>query len=214
MAEKTIIFDLDHTLFDTNTFRRDLFNLLLKNSGILQKTLLASYDNYTKTGRNYSLGGHMAFLRDHYGNTLSKKKTAEVKEFLHSSLKKYLNKEALPALRELQTMGYKLLLLTKGDPYFQRIKIKQSGLDEIFKNNFFISRGDKIRTLLRLGLDKAAYFINDNYQETASVQARFVSFRCILYLRPDAHKFYRLSATPFPKIRRLGELFRHLKNIK
>ena len=199
-----IIFDLDHTLFDTRAFKRDIFHLL-KKYGISEEAFCASYNEYVGAHLNYDLEGHVLLLCKKYDINFSEIKT-KIKDFLRASFAKYLRDNALSVLETLQQRGHQLILITKGYPKFQRIKIRQSGLEDVFKNNIFVCEEEKEKILAKLDLSGTVYFINDQWHETERIKTHFPLLNYILYVRPDADEFYKLEMVSIPHVRDLKEL--------
>lgn len=200
-----IIFDLDHTLFDTRAFKRDIFHLL-KKYGISEEAFRASYNEYVGARNlNYDLERHVLLLCKKYDINFSEIK-AKIKDFLRASFTKYLRDDALSVLETLQQREHQLILITKGYPKFQRIKIKQSGLEDVFKNNIFVCKEKKEEILAKLDLSGTVYFINDQWHETERIKTQFPLLNYILYVRPDADEFYKSEMVSIPRVKDFKEL--------
>lgn len=171
----TIIFDFDDTLFDTNRFKKDIFQILEKTGlkkDLLQKTYLEVIEK-----DNYTFKKHLKEIR----RSVSKLNTKEVSKSLHNLLEnKYLFESVEINLKKLKER-HKIILLTKGDVEFQNIKIKESGISKIFnKKDIYIVAKDKLSIIKKINLEEEVYFINDKKTENDLIKKEFPKFKYFL----------------------------------
>jgi len=167
----TIIFDLDDTLLDAKKFRDGIaLNLgLTPQENELQIDLL-----FRKRALNYNPNDHIKFLKE-----AGRIKTATEEKRIRSNLQKFLKKidnylfsgvkETLAYLKE---RGYQLILLTKGNPTFQRAKINNSSIKKYFKK-IICEPNDKSKNSFVLNLSRLnedVLIVNDRDDEALKIQ--------------------------------------------
>jgi FMN phosphatase YigB (HAD superfamily) len=194
-----IIFDLDHTLFDTTEFKKDIF-ATLKAYGVNNTTAQSSFKEFVaRHDGNYDILSHCEEL-------LQKKHLAsldEVRAFLASPLEQHLFRDAKKILRELRARGYYLVLLTKGIERFQNFKIERTGLKYFFAAIKIVER-EKEKGLAKLSPPNGSYFVNDREDETERVMHAYPNLEYILFTNPN--KKTEGPQTSIRKITSLQEL--------
>lgn len=176
----TIIFDFDHTLFDTKSLRAFIASLL-NNHGVPVELDTASEKKHRlKTKNNYGFLEHLDELKPH-GHKIPNK---VIESFFTLDLEKHLKGDVHTALRELQKRKHTFILLTKGIDYFQRFKIRQSGIEGYFGNNIYICEDTKEHTLGHLLKEDTTYIINDNTDEVISAHRLFPHLHYIVIKGP------------------------------
>ena len=112
--------DFDRTLFDTDGFKEKL-----------EKDFPGFSDSYTEAKRNgiYKPGRHAELV----GVELQKlfDEFREARKFVYDDIEK---------LEKLKNKSNSLVLVSRGDKEFQRIKIKSSGIQELFDKVAIISK--------------------------------------------------------------------------
>jgi len=199
---KTIIFDLDHTLLNTKRLNKDSF-VILKKAGATDLQINDSYKYLLSLSRfNYNFTNHAKAIQRKYKMKLD---FEIINNFLNSSFKKYLNKGALLILNYLKKNNWEIILLTAGNPQYQKIKIKQSGLADYF-DKILISHGCSKNETLKKYINKEAVFVNDFWDETKGIMKEFKKFTYILYQRADWVDFYKENDIAIPMIKNFSEL--------
>lgn len=194
----TIIFDLDHTLFDTESFKRDIFELF-KQAGISDAEILATYGRLLEQNNgNYD----PLFHAEECGNVPVRD---AVLAFMESSLEKYLQRGVTETLSHLKNDGHRLVLLTKGHVHIQEKKVRNAGIFEYF-DEIDVQPTLKEEFLKKLQSGDCVYFINDNWKETDRIRKMFPEIEYILFVRPDASRFYNIADIPIPHIDSLAKL--------
>ncbi len=176
----TIIFDFDHTLFDTKSLRAFIASLL--NTHGVSSTLDTDSEkkHRLKTKNNYGFLEHLDELKPQ-GHNLPNK---VIESFFTSNLEKHLKGDVHTTLKKLQSKKHTLILLTKGLDYFQKFKIRQSGIEGYFGRNIYICEDHKEHTLSHLLTADKTYFINDNTDEIVSAHKLFPKLHYIVINGP------------------------------
>ena len=171
-----IIFDLDHTLFDTTEFKKEIF-AVFKACSVDEAIAKSSFDAFTKGHEgNYDMLAHCEeLLKKKHIRSLDK-----VIAFLKSPLEKHLIKDVEETLHELRARGHRLILLTKGIERFQLTKIQQAGITSSFDEIRIVYRL-KEEELRKLALPKGSYFVNDNWQETERIMNAYPALHYVLF---------------------------------
>src|SRR3989344_7340869 len=199
----TIIFDLDHTLFDTKAFVRDLHSRL-KLSGYSPSTIKKSFALAKQPNGNYSFPKHLAALKKLRAKTSPAKKVFQ--SFSQTSWSGYLKPGTLATLKQLRHQGRHLIILTKGDKGLQRLKIRRTGLNKLFHKIIICSVGTKLTALAKLNPGHDTYLINDHWGEIQLFKKRSQKIHYVLFVRPDHKSFYRLSGVGVSTLKTLPEL--------
>ena len=149
--QKIIIIDFDHTLFNAQAFKKDLAKALdLKE--------LYKNNDYKKQLKKFSKQQQQKFLK------------------ILKNSKKYLYKDAVKFLQQnhKSTKGTKntnIFLLSKGQPSFQKIKIKNCGMDKYAKIRTVPK--SKINFIKKIKNKKNIIFINDRGKEIDEIKKAF-----------------------------------------
>ena len=157
----TIIFDLDHTLLETSKIARLITDIFLKN-GVPEKTVETIQK--TQRAKNHDNPDFLDQINEveKLGYKISKK---DIENFFEQNLECYLKDSAKETLEKLINNGNKLLLFTKGVEYFQKFKIRQSGLEKYFDGDIYIFENNKEETDVDIHKNGKVYFVNDNADE-------------------------------------------------
>lgn len=174
----TIIFDLDYTLLDGKTVKKELWDFF-KGHGVPEDTIHHSYEIHKE-----KLGGRTGLIEQieelkRIGHVIPH----EAKDiYFNSSLKHHLFEDVDKILEKLKTKGHRLMILTKGLDYFQRFKIRQSGIENFFGQHIYIcdEKNRENIEVIPISKNETVYFINDNSAETLEVHKEFPEFICIM----------------------------------
>lgn len=190
-----IIFDLDHTLFDTALFMAAVIDEF-GTFGISPEEARASINAYLKShGGNYDLDDHPRELGI----------TSQTIQGRFADLRPYLRTGARGLLENLSAQGHEIFLLTKGAHTLQHQKVRRSEIAHFFKQIHVVER-DKGEVLELFRHDSNIWFINDHWQETEELMLRFPHITYVLFVRPDAASFYDPKTIPIANIKNLLEL--------
>lgn len=196
-----LIFDLDHTLLDTRALMRDFFTYLAEQ-GIEREIIEETHRVYRETDPFcYSPKKHLTFIADAVGRS---QRESVVEVFCSQSFASYLRPGALPILKRFREKEYDLTLLTRGDAYFQTVKIEKTALTQYF-DDVIICQEPKV-DFFKKNDPGPVYFINDNLKETLLVVDAMPSVSPILFVRPDASSFYSVETVSIPKITSFEDL--------
>ncbi len=127
-----LLFDLDHTLLDIERFKADkskVFKLTFEENEAHGQEL------FKKHGVGYNPFKHIKFLKDsgHIKNNEEENKIKEEFEKLVKNTDNYLFPGAEDTLAYLKGRGYKMVLMTFGDPQMQQPKIDSSCIKKYFE---------------------------------------------------------------------------------
>lgn len=193
-------------MFDTARLKSDIFDFFTSLS-ITRDIVESSYASLVKINNyDYSIDKHLAVIRDEYDiNVNSFEK--EIADFKERSLREYVRPNVFELLEEIKVKNYRIILFSKGDYLFQDFKLSKSGLKEHFGEIVIVKPDENKEIVLRsIVLDETTYFINDNWHETERVMVKFPNLNYILFVRPDAQKFYNVDDVLIRKIFDFSEL--------
>lgn len=102
-----------------------------------------------------------------------------------------------------------MVLLSLGDPEFQELKVKETGVDKYFERMFLINRTkeDVLADLFKNRASETVWFINDKVDETQQLLFRFKDLQPVLKMSDSiAREVYTKSGLPhFPTLREILE---------
>jgi FMN phosphatase YigB (HAD superfamily) len=169
----TIIFDLDDTLINTHLLKESVADKLF-SYGIPRDIVDSAYHIAKERAGNYTLQAHVDVIRE--------KHSFEIPEdvfvwFSTEDLSVYVFPEyetILETLRENHT----LILLTKGEAEFQKMKIAGSGLGTYFQH-IHITPYPKEVLLSREEFELPIVFVNDKKEENEKIKELFTDFQIV-----------------------------------
>ena len=151
-----VYIDFDGTLFDTDKYNKDTKKVFNKY-GITNGMFHNAYQELFGKSKLFNLNIITDYLVDKYH--ISQKIYEEISVVKNND---YVYPEIIKCLEELNSLGFKLYILTYGDTLFQREKIEYSNLSKYFKD-IIITEQDK--TSLNLDYNNSI-FIDNNPNET------------------------------------------------
>ncbi|MEA3248952.1 MAG: HAD hydrolase-like protein [Patescibacteria group bacterium] len=160
-----VILDLDYTLLDTAKFK-DALAVVFASCGVDRKSFDRAYKK-TVTARppeyDYDIDRHIGYLEEHLTCNVEKLK-GRVNELL-KSVDDHLYPGARDFVERLRVGGARLVLLTLGNEFWQRIKMEHSTLSDMFDRIVTVGSGkeDVVGDIAK-GHDKVVV-INDNVDE-------------------------------------------------
>ncbi|KKR78435.1 MAG: hypothetical protein UU24_C0037G0007 [Candidatus Nomurabacteria bacterium GW2011_GWA2_40_9] len=127
--DKVLVLDFDHTCYDTDAFLLfEIRQAMISRFNIPVPVWEESYENAVKTG--YSLEQHLEEL-----TRILKYEICSIEEIQNFekeiNFSKYLYPDVLSVLKEAKDRGYKIMLLSFGDPIWQDKKVSGVGFDRI-----------------------------------------------------------------------------------
>ena len=188
----TLIIDLDHLLIRTEGLKVKMFELV-KPLGVTRKIFNETYQTIV----------HRAQGKYSYNAVIHGKKMAaalkkpalasEITERLYQAIEQTPNLvygDVFDFLDKARKSRALMILLTRGDPDWQKRKIKAAGLKKFF-NQIIITPLDKSKILRqRANLSKPVYLITDNAQEIERL--RKIKVTILQLIRPEGK--YRKKA--------------------
>lgn len=177
-----IIFDFDHTLFDSKTFK-DHIDLLIKEGGVSQDIAgQAECEFRSNNFNNYDFESHIEEIKRR-GSDIH---PSVYNKFAKLDFKKYIKGNVHEVIKRLQNKGHRTILLTKGIESFQETKLVRSEIKELFGTDIIICPTGKEGILERMGLDQpSTYFFNDDIPETNIIKEVLPHVTYIICKRGD-----------------------------
>lgn len=171
-----ILFDIDHTLLDTEKLRNKIQNKRLPALfGITNQELVPITKEYLATlgsSIEFSPRAYCKFLADKLGK--SKEKEA-IDIFLNNPTDFYnsLFPDVIPTLQELYQKHH-LGIFSEGEPEFQRAKLKQSGVLKFLKPELifvFPFKGDKLNFVWNKvkNYQDSSFIVDDSPEHVVSI---------------------------------------------
>ncbi len=206
-VQPEVILDFDYTLFDTARFKRALAQALVPHGVGAQRFKVLYPKAVERRGRRYrySTEKHLQLLRREVP-TLSLVAGRRSLGAVIERSREFLYPEARAFLQRLRRHGFRLVLVTRGDPTFQLRKVRYSFIRHLFYS-VVSAPGHKaatLRSVLRKG--RPTYFVTDHSGELADVHRVFPWVFPILKLGGHGHVNHaRTLKLP---------AFRNLKNIE
>lgn len=160
-----VIFDLDYTLLDTESFKKGL----AKASNISLEDFERIYIKYFShdTGRKFTLAAHLRFLIKE--KLVSREDKEKIKLATSNEIKKinkYLFPESEDLLKKFKAKNHYLILLTWGNKKWQKSKIDNLKIKKYFDEIITVDKdkGDCIKFLEKK--HEKILVINDNLKES------------------------------------------------
>lgn len=185
----TIIFDFDHTLFDTKELKRDM-DKIIEESGIPAEVAKVAEDKFrAENFNNYDFHGHLGSIEEH-----GKKVHQSVHDrFAELDFKKHIKGDPYKVITSLRAKGHRTILLTRGVEKFQKLKLTRSGLEGLFGEHIIICPTGKEDVLRTLDLDhEDVYIFNDDIGEIERMKTALPHAVMIICKRDD-NKFDYLN---------------------
>lgn len=205
---KTIIFDFDHTLFDTRTFKKDV-DSIIESHGVPTEIALTAEKNFRdKNFNNYDFEGHIENIKclgHDIPNTIHD-------HFDSLDLTKYHKGNVIETVKRLQNIGHRTILLTKGTDGFQDKKITGAQFKELFKGDIIVCSHSKEEVLKTLAINMTTtYFFNDDIPEIERIYKNFPSATYIICKRSDDKFNYSNLNPDFILVNDIDEVEQYVK---
>lgn len=169
-----IIIDLDYTLYRTDFLIRDMKQVLAQY-GVGEADFHVTYkkslhwdgDGY---GFDYSFDKHVALLQS-IGFRIN---ADEVLPKLQACVRQeYLFDDAIPFLQFLRAQNEEVVLLTAGNPEFQKMKVATVGIEQYVDRTVYLSGNKDVFVKDVVASGEQVWFINDNSKENARIKKLF-----------------------------------------
>ena len=177
------VIDFDDTLFKTtgeNSFKQARIQELAK-LGASQEIYVQSYEQARKRK-----DGTYAYSNERHAKILGKY-GFDVKQVLNAlqkttgeRLKDFLFEDTIEFLEKLKTLHQPLILLSLGDPEFQKTKVNDSGIAKYFDEVFTVDKDKRevIRELKKT--NEKIWLVNDKIQESQDILNEFKDINIVL----------------------------------
>ncbi len=166
-----VILDFDYTIFDAKKFKLALAKSLGK-FGVSVSFFLKSYPLAVKKSRgqyNYIYRKHIQLIKQKNPRLPEILAREALESVIHKS-NRYLYRDTLSFLQDLNERDFKLILVTHGNQAFQKQKLQHSGLKNYFAN-VILSSNLKMVTLKRIEHKFGrAFFISDHINELIQIK--------------------------------------------
>lgn len=178
------IIDFDDTLFDTRAFKQARLDSV-KRMGVSDEDY---YESYVEA-RNSS-DGLFTYSNERHAEMLTRrgyekeKILTALEETTGEQLSTFLFQDTIAFLDHLKSFGKPMILLSLGDPSFQELKVKGSGIDQYFDRLFMVN-DEKSRVVQELldnhsGNESDVWFVNDKPGEAAELREKFPGIHILL----------------------------------
>ena len=161
-----VIFDLDYTLLRTQEFKQGLAAALQLDEQHFQQDCRYYFQN-----RHYSLETHLQH-RLQKCDTRTKQQINVALEQLWQRINAYLDPYTMPLLQKLIDRQLHPVLLTHGDPVFQKKKVNTLSIKASFDSIVYAEK-DKIGYLSRFQQQTTTIIINDDARESLLMRSNF-----------------------------------------
>ena len=184
-----IILDLDNTLLNTSRIKKGLAKALI-NIGVSEELFKKVYKKLRRKG----FYNHKIYIE-----YLSKEKKIDRKKCLaqlkktDDKIKNYLYPDALWFLKKSAVLrkkvGVKIILLTYGDPEFQKIKLEKTKIAKYF-DKIIITETKKTPIVSKIAskTNDKIFFINDDTDEIREIVGKFKNVEVLHIKRKNRDK--------------------------
>ncbi len=208
------IIDFDDTLFDTHAFKKARLEALLA-IGVGEEDYQKTY----KLARNNSAGvftysdqRHAEILEVH---GYDKEKCLQVLKTVTENLAKFLREDAIDFLEELKQKSETMILLSLGDPSFQELKVKNSGIHDYFDRTFMVddTKIHVVEEIIDGVKDKAIWFVNDKVGETEEIVSKFPQVKAVLRISDNfpESEYYNSDIPAFKSLKEINDFISNNK---
>jgi len=180
----TIIFDLDYTLLDTARFKKDIASVL-EQCGITEERFLEAYAENVEKGeliRDFDALRYVTALRGDL--TCTEAEAAAKIGDLSENMNEYFFPNAEWLLEKLKAEGHSLKLLTHGNIEWQKKKIANTGIKDVFDEIIYAPENkDDMKDALEVA-EAPVVMVNDHGREIDALGMIFPAFHMIAVKGP------------------------------
>lgn len=162
-----VIFDLDHTLLDTTAFKEALLSAVTACGPSRGEYEDAYRQVVRRDGKvyDYDPDAHIALMHDSFADDAARTAARRGIDAVLRRTAEFLFPGVPELLRDLRRRGVRLTLLTLGNREWQQMKVRHSGVDDLF-DEVITTDGDKVGLMRRLGSKgQPTIIVNDNGAE-------------------------------------------------
>ncbi len=206
------VIDFDDTLFNTHDFKKSRIQSLLK-AGVSERDYQETYIEALKKNDvfSYSNERHAELLA--LRGYSKEKVLAVLEETTGERLHEFLFPDTVEFLEKLKKLNQSIVLLSLGEPSFQELKVKGSGVHEYFDRTFMVKDSKQyiIQELIDVGeQEEDMWFINDKVGETSHIKNKFPQMKIVLKKSESiGEEEYRQSTLPYFKT--LTEIYEYIE---
>jgi FMN phosphatase YigB (HAD superfamily) len=178
--DKKLVLDFDYTIFDAKKFKNDLAQSM-KCFGVSSNLFFKTYREVRFKNNqefDYDPKKHLEIISQTVNHSCEKLSIT-----FYSTLNNcpnYLYEDVIVFLENSKKNNHQIMLLTKGNIEFQKLKFKHCDIDRFFDNKFFT---DTKKTYFkdRIADSPNTIFVNDRIDEILSLQKIYsqAQFYCI-----------------------------------
>lgn len=180
----TIIFDLDYTLLDTAAFKKELSSAL-RECGISDTEFQEVYSEKVEKEelvRDFDPLMYVKELRDSL--SCSEEEVVGRIEKVAGNASSHLFPDAVEVLGALKSEGHRLMLMTHGNVAWQKKKVEQSGIRDVFDEVFYAPEKKEDLKDVLADIEMPAVMVNDNGKEIDLLGTAFPQYRMIAVRGP------------------------------
>lgn len=186
MSIEKVIIDFDHTLFDADDFKVALASSL-RQFGVTDEIFWGTYRHARDlVGKEltYSFEKHVELIKQRV--KIDEVAALQALREILSRSEEFLFPDAKDFLGRLISLGIPTVLLTRGNPEFQRAKIMASGIDKLV-NEVIVSdkrKEEEVKKIIE-GMRGIIFSVDDHLDETLAIIDANPKVTPILKRRPD-----------------------------
>ena len=168
-SSSLIIIDFDGVLFNDQRFKMD-YESFFRRAGVSHEVYERTYEQTKKKGY-YDPRIHIQLALAHK-SSVQIRLYAQIRRFVGQS-SDYIYKDVQDFLMFLEKEGIRAVVLSTGDPQFQKQKIQKSGITDFFDEIIIVSNDSKVVALdmlIRKKKPVSAIFIDDKKEVVEEVK--------------------------------------------
>ncbi len=208
------IVDFDDTLFDTQALKQARLEAV-QLLGVSEQEYWESY----REARN-SHDGLFTYSDERHADVLAQYgyDRSEVLSQLNATtgemLEEFLFPDTISFLQYLKTCGQQMILLSLGNPGFQKLKTTRVGIDTYFDQVYMVhdtKRHVLEQLLAGQHVDETLWFINDKVQETVDLAREFPTLKPVLK-KSDRSTEEEYLKSGFPFFQTLDQVSEYIRS--
>ncbi len=207
--------DFDDTLFDTHAFKQVRLDAI-KEIGVSEDTFWSTY----REARGIEKGKIATYSDELHAKLLETQgfdfqTVHEILKNVTNHISTFVLLGAVDFLLSVQEKAGHLVILSLGDPAFNLLKMRQSGLQK-YVNESIVVDETKIKVLRRMKKrfpdERRWLFINDKVTETIEIHDQFPGMNVVLRQSPSIgeSEYKRAGYAHFPTLKEVSEYIKNL----